>query len=300
MTASQPGDSPGIGSSRSDTLRFVAGGGRRDRLRAATARPFLGLASFLLTFVARWMDSPALHRTERLMARVAGRIGGVRVECEGLDRIDPDEQYVVVPLHEGMADVLALQRLPLGLRYAVRDELFDWPGLGSYLTASRQVRVDSVGSVSAVRRFYRDAERVFIDGDSLVLFAQGSVLGIEVALRSGAVRLARRTGRPLLPVVLTGSHQVWEHPHSPTIRFGQRVSMRVLDPIRPDALDESAFRVLESRMKRLAMAGDLAPARRYRPEVDGFWDGYEFEIDPAFPVLRSQVAAHRASIADRS
>lgn len=81
------------------------------------------------------------------------------MDADGLDRVDPDERYVVVSLHEGMADVLALFRLPIGLRFAVRDELFDWPGLGRYLSAAGHVRVDSVGSVPAVRRFYRDGGR---------------------------------------------------------------------------------------------------------------------------------------------
>ena len=47
-------------------------------------------------------------------------------------------------------------------------------------------------------------------------------------------------------------------------------------------------------MKELAVAGEPGP-RRYRPEVDGFWDGYAFEIDPAFEEVAQQVAAHRSA-----
>ena len=277
-----------------ERLRFVAQGGLHGRLRAATARPFLAGVSYALSPVVRHATLGVGHSAERVAARLAEHLADVRMDVSGLDRVEPDERYVVVSLHEGMADVLAMLRLPIGLRFAVRDELFAWPGIGRYLLAAGHVRVDSITSVHSVRRFYREAERVFDEGDSLVLFAQGSILGIEVAFRSGAARLARRFGRPLLPVVVTGSHRVWEHPYSPTLRFGQPISMRVLDPISPADVDDRSFRALEERMKHRALSTDMAPARRYRPEADGWWDGYEFEVDPAFPRLQSRVAAHRA------
>jgi hypothetical protein len=46
-------------------------------------------------------------------------------------------------------------------------------------------------------------------------------------------------------------------------------------------------------MKRIALEGAMAPARRFRPEIDGFWDDYRYDIDPTFPELAARVAAHR-------
>jgi 1-acyl-sn-glycerol-3-phosphate acyltransferase len=224
-------------------------------------------------------------------------LAGMHLDLHGLECVDPTERYVVTPLHEGLADVLALLRLPLDLRFAARDELFSWPSVGRYLASARHPRIDTTPSVGSSLRFFREAGRVFEEGDSLLVFAQGSILGLEVAFRSGAMRVARRFGRPLLPVVLTGSHRIWEHPFSPVIRFGQTVSMRVLDPIPPGLLDAAGFRHLERDMKRMAMENAAAPPRRYRPERDGWWDGYGLEIDPDFPDLRARLAAHRMAVA---
>jgi len=69
--------------------------------------------------------------------------------------------------------------------------------------------------------------------------------------------------------------------------------MQVLDPIPSTVLDSVAFRQIERDMKRIALGGAMAPVRRYRPDSDGWWDGYAFEIDPDFPELRARVAAHR-------
>jgi 1-acyl-sn-glycerol-3-phosphate acyltransferase len=39
----------------------------------------------------------------------------------------------------------------------------------------------------------------------------------------------------------------------------------------------------------------MAQPRRFVPARDGYWDGYAYEIDPAFPALRAEVERHRAT-----
>src|SRR5919106_3173952 len=120
----------------------------------------------------------------------------------------------------------------------------------------------------------------------MVVFPQGSVLGIEIGFRTGAIRLARALGIPVLPVVISGTHRVWEHPLSRRLRFGQRVSVTVLDPIAVGAigrheLEHVALR-LEAAMKAVALEPDRAAPRRYDPQRDGVWEDYTFVVDPAF------------------
>jgi 1-acyl-sn-glycerol-3-phosphate acyltransferase len=236
------------------------------------------------------------HRLERLWARLSVRLLGITMQVSGLENFDRDGSYVVVPLHEGFADAVALFHLPLGLRFVTREELAGWKVLGSYLEASGQIAVDPEKPVSAYRKLLEGAQGVFAEGDSLVVFAQGTILGIESAFSEGAFRLAERENRPLLPVVLTGSHRVWDHPFSPRVRFGQTIRMEVLPPIEPEDA-RSSFASLPDRMRRAALAGS-PPARRFVPERDGWWDDYRYEIDPAFPELAERVRRHRAAGAE--
>ena len=37
----------------------------------------------------------------------------------------------------------------------------------------------------------------------------------------------------------------------------------------------------------------MSPPRRFVPEVDGYWEGYAYEIDPMFPELARKVQRHR-------
>jgi len=134
-------------------------------------------------------------------------------------------------------------------------------------------------------------------GEHVVLFPQGTVLGIETAFQPGAFRLARALDAPILPVVLTGSHRIWEHPFSPRLNYGESAAMIVLPPV-PDAevraRDPECIRIqLQRHMKSIALARPQPAPRRYVPERDGFWDGYSFEIDPEFPQVFDVVRRHR-------
>ena len=234
----------------------------------------------------------ALHWAERRWAAMAGRFLGLEVDAAGFDHIDPDEQYVVMPLHEGFVDAVLLLGMPLDLRFTVRDELFEWRHLGRYLGRTGQLVISTGSSVSMLRHLYREAATTFARGESLVIFPQGSILGIEAAFQRGAFRVAERFDRPVLPVVITGTHRVWEHPYSPTLRYRQPVSVRVLDPIAGNVAVRQARRI-ERETKAIAFQFGMAPVRRFVPERDGWWDGYAFEIDADFPELAAAVAARR-------
>lgn len=241
----------------------------------------------------------SLHRLDRWWARRVARHLRIELDLRGLEYIDPSQRYIVIPLHEGFADVLALLHLPLDLRFAVRDELLRWRLLGPYLRDAGHISLRPEQGVRSYRRLLRAAGPVFDAGDSLVIFPQGTILGIETDFMAGAFALARATGRPLLPIALTGGHRVWEHPYTPRLRYGQQVSLHVLPPVflqRQFAGDiEAARMTIQRQVKNLALDGSLAPPRHFVPERDGFWDGYAFRIDPEFAALAAEVEAHQST-----
>ena len=275
---------------------YLAVGSTRDWLRAwVTALVLLGPAQLALRLAALLPGRAAYRAAERWSARLAARLIGLRVAISGLEHIDPDERYVVASLHEGFADGLALLRLPLSLTAVARDELATFPLLGDLLTRGQHLLIRPERPVAGARALRRDARAALEAGDSLLFFPQGSILGIELAFQPGAFQLARRLGRPLLPIVVSGGHRVWEHPFSATLRFGQSMSLEVLPPV---PAHEAVPRQpeVERRMKELALAS-ATPPRRFDPDHDGYWDGYRYEIDPAFPDLAERIANHRRNAA---
>jgi 1-acyl-sn-glycerol-3-phosphate acyltransferase len=71
--------------------------------------------------------------------------------------------------------------------------------------------------------------------------------------------------------------------------------MEVLPPL-PVGHALEGMTASQAQMKTLALGNSLAPARRFAPERDGFWDDYRYEIDPSFPALAEEVALHRHNL----
>ncbi len=274
-------------------------GTRRQWLRAVLAGSYLfGPAHRSLIRTIHGKDRDALHTSEKAWANSAVTALDLKIHTRGLHHIDPDTSYMVTPLHEGFTDLLAIARLPLPMVYAATEELFDWPHLGPYLRAAHQPLISRTSGAAAYREILRAGKAASARRESLVVFPQGTLLGIEVAFRQGAFRAAEHLGMPVLPVVLTGAAGVWDYPFDDVLHFGQTISAEVLPPIAPSDAVATA-RTLEYEMKTRALASTPGP-RRFVPERDGWWDGYRYEIDDRFEDLKGRVQQHRRSLTPAS
>ncbi|MEO8511670.1 MAG: lysophospholipid acyltransferase family protein [Chloroflexota bacterium] len=248
-----------------------------------------------MMLIGRFGSARARHATEQVWARSAARVLRLRITLRGRHLVDPSRPYLVMALHDGLADPLVLFRLPLPLRFVARDELRWWPVVGAYLRMTGQLMTGDGNRVPA-RRLLRHAQCAVQRGESIAVFPQGSVLGIEIGFRPGALRMAQALELSILPVVISGTHRVWEHPFSPRLRFGQRVTATILPPVEVTGLDRRQLAAtmldLERTMKQIALGPDHVAPRRYRPERDGMWDDYVFVIDPAFGAV-SAALPHR-------
>ncbi|MBT8200498.1 MAG: 1-acyl-sn-glycerol-3-phosphate acyltransferase [Acidimicrobiia bacterium] len=215
----------------------------------------------------------------------------VRLTVDGLEHIEPETTYVVVANHESFLDPVALLQLPIRLGFVARDELLEWPILDRYLGRDDHIVLCPERGLSALRVLLNEGARILGEGTSLVAFPQGTMLGIETAFSVGPFELAMRENVAVLPVALSGGHNVWEYPFSPTVRYGRDMTMSVLQPI----MVEAPYRNAEEVSKTIKSEVLPDPAtRRFKPEIDGFWDGYRYEIDPSFPELAETVASWRA------
>jgi 1-acyl-sn-glycerol-3-phosphate acyltransferase len=265
-------------------------------LFAATGRRLLISSLRQLAEAPEDLDGERRALMQRRLGRALLEHLRVTLDIEGVDNL-PHSPHVIVSLHEGMADALCLTQLPLAMRIVARQEIFEWPRIGPAIDRMRHIAIEPEEGAASYRRLLNEARAVLNAGEHVLLFPQGCLLGIEIAFQPGAFRLARCLGAPILPVVITGGHRIWEHPFSPTLRYGERVAIRVLPPIAAAEIQGSdcgALRLdLQRRMKALAFSPDVPPPRRYVQERDGYWDGFAFEIDPDFPAVAAAVNAHR-------
>ena len=206
---------------------------------------------------------------------------------DGRDRLDALEPPVIFAAnhHSHLDTGLLLSLLPERFRRkavvaAAADYFFDRRAKGTlHALAFGAVPMERT---RVNRRSADMATDLLADGWSLVIFPEGgrSPDGWAQAFRGGAAYLAVRTGRPVVPVYLDGTRQVWPkgqrlpRPHKVTVTFGAPVSA---DP------GEDA-RHLAARLERAVAA--LADER-----ASDWWTARRRAADGATPAITGPEAA---------
>lgn len=127
-----------------------------------------------------------------------------RVEIRGTERI-PAHPFVLAPVHRSNIDFLlaALVTRPR-MRYMGKASIWKWGPPGRFFS---MLGAFPVHRGSADRESLRTCIRVIENGESLVMFPEGSRRSGPVVdeLFDGAAYVAARTGVPLVPVGIGGS-----------------------------------------------------------------------------------------------
>ena len=177
-----------------------------------------------------------LISTLTLGGRIFGRAMS-RITVEGaIDEIPRDGPLILAANHASNLDAVVLgswlmPQLGRRIHWLGKKELFDWPIVG---WAAANGGVHPVDRGAADVEAFRLAQRILDEGNILFVFPEGtrSPDGSLQEARDGLAVLALRTGAPIVPLGIAGSHGVWPRgqklPHP-----GGRVTVRVGRPFRP-------------------------------------------------------------------
>ena len=186
-----------------------------------------------------------------------------RVSIEGA----PDEMPCTGPLiiasnHASNLDVVVIgswliPKLGRRIHWLGKKELFDWPIIG-WVAANGGVHPVDRGAADV--EAFRLAQRILDEGHILFVFPEGtrSPDGSLQEARDGVALLALRTGAPIVPVGISGSHRVWPKgqrlPHP-----GGRVAVRVGRPFQPaDELPAGTSRSAAKGLTTALIMGRIA------------------------------------------
>ena len=132
-------------------------------------------------------------------------------EIRGLEQLDTEKPLLFVANHPTLIDVVAIMGSIPRCNCIVKRALWRHFFMGSVMRATGFIPNDHP------RQLLEDCERSFASGRSLVIFPEGT-RSPEHGLREfnrGAVRIAIRTGIPLVPIIVTCDpptlmkHQPW-------------------------------------------------------------------------------------------
>lgn len=194
----------------------------------------------------------------------------------------PDGPVIVISNHTSYADgillVLVCRRLGRSVRLLATGGVFRAPLLGGLVRRLGFIRVDrnTAGAAASLDA----AAEALAAGEAVALFPEGRTTRDPhrwpERAKTGAVRLALRTGAPIVPIAMVGAHRVLDRRHAVrglivNVVLRPRVETAVGEPIDvgslvTDPADVEQVRVATDEvMARLvalvaAVRGEIAPA----------------------------------------
>lgn len=136
------------------------------------------------------------------------RIGGIRLEVEGLENLEPGRGQILVANHQSMLDIWVLMAgVPVSLRFVAKAELSKIPIFARACRVAGHVFIDRKDAAQARAAIRAAGDRLRAEGLTLVLFPEGtrSLDGRVGRFRRGSFGLAIESQAPLVPVAIDGT-----------------------------------------------------------------------------------------------
>jgi 1-acyl-sn-glycerol-3-phosphate acyltransferase len=160
-------------------------------------------------------------------------------DWQGLEHLPAKGGYVLAPNHVSHLDPILLGHFlydnNLPPRYLAKDALFGVPGLGWLMRAARQIPVYRTEQGAAAESV-RDACVAVEAGEVITVYPEGTITrdpdGWPMTGRTGAVRIALKTGCPLIPVMQSGAQEIlWPYTKRPRFFPRKTIVVQVGPPL---------------------------------------------------------------------
>jgi 1-acyl-sn-glycerol-3-phosphate acyltransferase len=230
------------------------------------------LASATLIVATFRSTSPWIERIIRTWARLIVSAAGIDLRTENIDVIERDKRYVLVANHHSYFDIPCIfAAVPQPIRFMAKASLFKIPIFGWALGRAGFIPIDRKNRRTAVKSFDLAAERIR-KGNTIVIFPEEG-RSRERPMRPfqrGAFLLALKSERPIVPVAIDGTYDVF-NAHARRITPGRvTVKAGTIIPTAGCTLRDKERLLNESRAQIQTMlfgkAEDPAPAASAPPE----------------------------------
>ena len=225
------------------------------------------LAVLITACPRRWRSRRFTNRLLHLWAQGWLVATGARVEIQGVQHLQGLGACVVVSNHQSNLDPIVLTSTFGGaIRILTKRELFAVPLLGTALRAVGMVEVNRYAPDRAT--IAAAATQALAQDLLLLVFPEGTTSreGDLLPFKPGAFQIAVRHGVPVVPVLVTGSRDVWPAKRL-KIRSG-RVQVVVTAPMATAGLVEADVVGLSAKVReRLDHARRVEAENRMSPHT---------------------------------
>jgi 1-acyl-sn-glycerol-3-phosphate acyltransferase len=176
-------------------------------------------------------------------AKLLFKLLGQRFQLSGTDNVPRKGGALLAINHTGYVDFIygglgahPSKRL---VRYMIKREMMDKPGVGHLLRSFHHIRVDRDSGVQSMK----DALAYLKAGEVVGIYPEATISrSFEIKeLKSGAVRIAADAGVPLIPVIVWGAHRLMTKDHPKDFsRSRKTIAVRVGEPLYPTGENPAA------------------------------------------------------------
>jgi 1-acyl-sn-glycerol-3-phosphate acyltransferase len=238
------------------------------------------------------------------LAKLVFRGLGLRFTITGTEHVPRTGGAVMAVNHVGYLDFtfagLAAQPAGRLVRFMAKKEVFDHRVSGPLMRGMRHIPVDRHGVPA---ESYDAAVSALRSGEIVGVFPEATIsLSYELKdFKTGAVRMARDAGVPLLPCVIWGSQRVFTKGRPKDLTRGTPIRIAVGEPFLPDP-DEDPVAVTAELKRRMQLLLDEAQATYAggpRTPDDTWWiparlGGTAPTVEQARVLVEAQDAQRRA------
>ncbi len=150
---------------------------------------------------------------------------------DGLENIEKGKPYVMTLNHNSGFDIFAAYKIPLNFRWVSKREVFWVPFMGPLLSIHGDIPIERGNPKKAMAKVSRLGKLWLKRGATVAIFPEGtrSKDGEIHNFKMGAFSLAKEAGVEILPVVMTGTNDVFKKGW--LVNWNHRVAIRVLKPV---------------------------------------------------------------------
>lgn len=233
---------------------------------------FVGTSSvpmFVIAALIRLVTAPfdrcqrALHQFTCFWASIYSWINPAwRVVVQGREKVKKNVAYVMVANHASLLDILVMFRLFVHFKWVSKIEAFRVPFIGWNMSLNRYVKLKR-GDAPSIKKMLAACEDWIRKGSSIMMFPEGtrSRTGKLRRFKHGAFTLARRTGAPILPIVIEGTSKalpvkgvVLKGLHDIRIRILDEIPIDSWEDLSPEAMAEKVQQIFASELARAPAA----------------------------------------------
>lgn len=218
---------------------------------------FIGIVTMVVSFLVFHIPALLWHnhlakkdlekkdwKSTRMVQRQFQRIlkfAGVHITVKGLDQVPTDRAVLYVGNHRSCFDILVgYAVIPTRLGFVAKKEMLKWPLLRDWMRNVNCLFLDRKNMKEGLKTILAGIE-LAKRGVSVFIFPEGTRSRGEdlmdmLPFKEGSLKIAEKSGCPVVPVAITGTAEIFEKQFPKvrsgqvTIQFGEPFIIKELEP----------------------------------------------------------------------